>query len=163
MKHSIRDEMPFYHPEAVKFLSSVIKPDWKVLETGCGSSTIWFALHAQQVITFEHSKLWHTRAAELLEERGIKNVDLRFAPTYPWTGIQDSKEGEFDLIAVDGSKESRVKSVKTAHAFLKSGGYLLLDDTDYSYYDEAKELLKDWERFHFGGKKRHATTIWRKP
>jgi len=165
MKHSIHDKHPFFHRESVEFLSSIIKPDWLVLETGCGSSTIWFSSKAKSVVSFEHSEIWYDRVKELIEVKGIKNIDLRLLPDYPKKGVWGFKVNEFDLVSIDGSRKSRVISVKTSIPFLKPGGYLLLDDTDYNFYDEAKDLLKvkGWEGHVFGGTKRHATTIWRKP
>lgn len=87
MKHSIHDKLPFYHPEAVEFLDSIIKPYWKILETGAGSSTIWLASKAKKVITYEHSPLWFNKVADLLIAKGIENVAIILNVGYPKYGI----------------------------------------------------------------------------
>lgn len=167
MKHSIHDKFPFYHPEAVVFLASIIKPDWKILETGCGSSTIWFADRAKKVVSFEHSFIWFNRVYELLREKKNKNVVLWHRTDYPKEGLAKDvygfKENEFDLVAIDGNLQSRNRSVQTAMPFLKSGGYLLLDDSENKHYIKTVVLLAKWKCRIFSRNFHHETTIWRKP
>ena len=159
----IRGITPWFHPDSIKFLFLIIKPDWIVFETGSGRSTIWFARNAKKVISYEHSELYYNKVRRLIDEKGIKNVDLQLRPNYPKEGIRGFGRNEFDLVSIDGPRDSRVKCVKAVIPCLKSGGYLLFDDSEYRCYKEAINLLKDWEEHIFGGTRRHATTIWRKP
>jgi len=161
-QHTIYSDTPWFHPDSVEYLSNLIQPEWSILETGSGSSTIWFAKRAKKVISFEHSEKWYDRVKELIEVKGIKNVDLRLLPGYPKRGIWGFKEYEFDFISIDGKIDSRVRSVRDARLFLKPGGYLLLDNTEYEKYAEAITLLDSWESVVFGDSEGQ-TTIWRKP
>ena len=154
---------PWFHPEAVVFLSSLLKSDWTIFETGSGGSTIWFSSRVKKVISVEHSKRWYDKVKKVIRNKRIKNIDLQLNPDYPKTGIQDFKEDEFDFVSIDGIRRSRVKCIKTAIPFLKSGGYLLLDDSEVIFYEEAVVLLHSWESKIFGNNHLHATTIWRKP
>ncbi len=163
MKHSIHDRFPFYHPEAVEFLASIIKPDWKILETGCGSSTIWFASKAKYVVSYEHSYYWFKEVRKLLIKRKIRNVGFWLKPNYTTDGILGHEKDEFNLVAVDGNRQSRNRSVQTAIPFLKSGGYLLLDDSENKHYTKSIVLLNKWEARIFSKNFHHETTIWRKP
>lgn len=163
VRHSIRDDNPWFHPECVKYLSAIIKPEWEILETGSGSSTIYFALKAKRVISFENSIRWHARIKEVIEEKGIKNIDLRLRPDYEKTGIHGFKENEFDLISIDGCRESRVSSVLTATPFLKHGGYILFDNSENIIFKEAIDFLNEWPSSIFGFNDKWQTTVWRKP
>lgn len=161
MRHSIHDKEPWFHPDSIKYLLSIIKPDWEILETGSGSSTVWYALRAKRVVSFENSRRWHAKVKELIEKKGITNVDLRLRPDYQYTGIQNFKEEEFDLISIDGCRDSRVSSVMTVTPFLKHDGYLLFDNTDNKLFEEAVIFLNKWRSRVFGTT--WQTTIWRKP
>ncbi len=48
----------------------------------------------------------------------------------------------FDIILVDG--RDRVKCLEGSIPLLKSGGVIMLDDAERSWYREAYTLLKDW-------------------
>ena len=159
-KHVISDDATWFHPESSMFLSSLLKPDWIVLETGCGSSTIWFSSRVKRVISFEHSNKWHTDVKKIIEDKKIKNIDLQLKPSYPEKGIFGFKENEFNFVSIDG--RGRVKSIETVLPYLKNGGYLLLDDSERKRYEYAIILLNKWESKIFGDNN-WQTTIWKKP
>ena len=39
----------------------MIEPSWKVLEFGCGSSSLWWAQRVAQVVSVEHDEHWATK------------------------------------------------------------------------------------------------------
>jgi protein-L-isoaspartate O-methyltransferase len=150
---------PWFAPSAIDFLRLEMRPHWKILETGSGGSTVWYAERVKKVVSFEHDKIWHERVKKALEERKLGNVDLRFDVGYPTNGIPELIE-RFNLISVDG--RGRVKSVKTAIDYLEPDGFVLLDNSERSEYASVYEMLDSWERFDFGEKDRWTTTIWKK-
>ena len=151
---------PFLAFESLEYLSSLLKPNWNLLETGSGNSTIWFSRRVKKVVSFEHSKEWYIEEKKMIDDNKIKNIDLRLEPDYPIKGISGFKNGEFDFISIDG--RGRVKSVETILPYLKSGGYLLLDDSQREKYQSIIILLNDWENKTLGRRRKQAT-IWRKP
>ena len=157
--HSIYNDIPWYHPTSLEFLSSLLKPDWIIFETGCGSSTIWFSSRTRKVISFEQSKQWYVKVKKIIKDKKINNVDLRLNPGYPKNGIQGFKKDEFDFISIDG--RGRAKSIETVLPYLKPGGYLLLDDSERKRYKKATTLLSEWENKIFGDHQ-WQTTIWKK-
>lgn len=154
------DPSPWFNAEIIEYLSSLLKPDWTVFETGCGGSTIWYSNRVKKVISFESTAEWFHEIREIIERKKIENVELHLYQNYPTTGIHGFKNDEFDFISIDG--RGRVKSIETVIPYLKSGGYLLLDDSQRERYLPVLALLADWEQ-KVCGKNRKKSTIWRKP
>ena len=158
--HTVYNDSPWFCPESIEFISSLLKPDWVIFETGCGSSTIWFSNRVKKVISFEHTELFYKKIKKLIEDKKIENIDLRLNPNYPEEGILGFGKDEFDFVSIDG--RGRVKSIKTILSFLKPGGYLLLNNSERIRYEQAVILLDKWENKIFGGIN-WQTRIWRKP
>lgn len=159
-KHTIYDDTCGFYFTSMVFLSSLLKADWVMLETGCGSSTIWFSSRVKRIVSFEHSNRWYINVKKIIEDKKIKNIDLQLKPDYPEKGIFDFKENEFDFISIDG--RGRVKSIETVLPYLKNGGYLLLDDSERKRYEHIVISLNKWENKIFGDNN-WQTTIWKKP
>ena len=163
----MKELTPWFKPEVINYLSALLKADWTILETGCGGSTIWYAGKVAEVHSFEHDKVWFIKTMNLLREGKIENVYLYYSRNYPKTGVPMKDfpgfgDGNkmFDFISIDG--RGRVKSIETTIKNLKSGGYLLLDDSQRERYQQAFVLLNNWESKTFGRDRKQAT-IWRKP
>ncbi len=157
------EEKPWLVDGAIEFLSRLTleNPDMKILETGAGGSTLWFARRANHVTSFEHSKKWFNRVSQSLKAGEFGNVNLIFDPDYPKRGIPVLQKEIYDLILIDG--RGRVRSILTVHPALKSGGYLILDNSDRQKYTAAIKFLTKcgWPRIDFSDKWK--TTFWRKP
>ena len=157
---------PWFKSEVTKHLDKLLQPDWVVLETGCGGSTIWYAERVAEVHSFEHDKAWYFKTLNLLREEKIENVWLYYSRLYPEKGIpmKDfpcSSDGNkmFDFISIDG--RGRMKSIETTIGNLKSGGYLLLDDCQRERYEILYPVYQ-WSNVHFT-KHEKQTIIWKKP
>lgn len=152
---------PWFNAEVIECLSSLLKPDWTILETGCGRSTLWYSKRVEWVHSFEHDEAWFHKTLNLLNKEKVCNAILYLQEDYPINGIPAFWErDEFDFISIDG--RGRVKSVETVIPYLKSGGYLLLDDSQRPRYHVVQLLLSNWERKVYG-KNRKKSIIWRKP
>jgi predicted O-methyltransferase YrrM len=150
-------ERPWMVPAAIGWLRRHIRSDWSVLELGAGRSTAWFARRAGAVISFEDNELWHERARQLLDQRGLHNVDLRLSPIdlLP-SEVAALPDQGFDLVVVDfleAPNVTRVDALRPALEKVKPGRYLLLDDSDRTSYAEAFELLDGWRVRRFSGMK----------
>lgn len=155
------DFKPWFTPEVIGYLSSLLKPDWTILETGCGGSTIWYAKRVKWIHSYEHDEEWYIKMLRLIAEKNICNALLYLQEDYPINGIPGFwRKDEFDFISIDG--RGRVKSVETVIPYLKSGGHLLLDDSQREKYQDVFVLLRTWEYKSYGENKKKAT-IWRKP
>lgn len=166
IEHSWR---PHFTLGAVEFLERILDKTFVCLETGCGSSTMWLAKLCKNLISFEHNKSWYQSVNEILRKNNIANVNFIYDPQYPKEGLKNI-DGSFDLICIDG--RSRRKIIMQVHNLLKSGRYLILDDSHRKYYQCVKEFLEEmlWIRADFFSFPKECwpnvtgtTTIWRKP
>jgi predicted O-methyltransferase YrrM len=165
-------ERPWIVPAAVGWLGRRIRSDWSVLELGSGRSTLWFARRAGRVISFEDNEYWYPQTRERLEKARLDNVDLRLTPVEDFPGeVAALPEASFDLVVVDfleAPAVTRVDAITPAMKRVRSGGFLLLDDSDRPGYAEAFELLSGWRFRRFTGVKDEwpeacETGIFRRP
>lgn len=113
------------------------KVDAFIFEFGSGASTKWFADISNHVVSVEHDE----RFSEV-----INGVEQYFQ-SRPYNQIIETYSDQyFDLILVDG--RDRVKCVQSSITKLKSGGWLVLDNSEREYYDKGIDLMKDWNQIH---------------
>lgn len=136
---------PHVNPQAMVLLRSIINSNSRVLETGAGSSTVWFAERVKKIISFEHKRKWYEVVLCELLKLGKINYFLFFDPKYPVEGVGNA-DSRYDIIFIDG--RGRVKSIMTSHKLLKKGGYLILDDSYRKKYKAGKDFLDNlgWEK-----------------
>jgi len=169
-------KVPWIVSDAVSFIEENIKPTDSVFEYGSGGSTLWFAKKAQSVISVEHDKGWATKISSCAQE----NVKVLFIPpdekldkNYLSEAIKGKSFksyassidcfSQFDWIIIDG--RTRVWCAK--HALCKIKKFIVLDDSDRSYYSEVHEIMKGFKRRVFSGDLAtrpngmyNETTIW---
>ena len=139
MKHPI----PFYTPQSLEVLNSLIQPHWKVLEYGSGHSTIWYAERVNKVVSVEHNQTWYNIISKEAAKKNLVNLDYKLVDR-PYNHICNQFEDEyFDLVIVDG--RDRNKCVQSSIPKVKSKGYLILDNSDRTErYKHSIDLLADW-------------------
>ncbi|MEP7263538.1 MAG: hypothetical protein ABI772_03530 [Bacteroidota bacterium] len=159
---SVVDEQPWITFDAIDKLKELIRPDFKVFEYGGGGSTFFFVKRCNEVITAEHNDIWFKILTQKLEgktkgkwkghlieaEQGDRvvnpdkaNPDHYSSDDIPSKGtnyfkyasaIDQFADNYFDIVLVDG--RSRPSCMKHSIPKLKSGGYLVLDNSDRDYY-----------------------------
>lgn len=128
---------PWWTPDAVEFVDSILTPESRVLEFGCGGSTVWLAARAAHVISVDNSEKWIEKIRPL-----CPYVDLRLM-TRPYFHVCNGFDDEtFDLVIVDG--RDRVECFLAAVRLVKPGGWIMLDDASRERYREAWESVADW-------------------
>lgn len=153
-------KVPWLNSTVIAFLQRIITKDFRILELGAGTSTVWFAKRAGYVLSYENNKEWFDSVTEELKKAGLKNCKLIFDPAYPKNGIQ-GLQGQFDLILIDG--RGRVKNITVTMAHVKPDGYLMLDDSQRKRYNEARQLLEEWEKIELIEPNiSRTTTVWKK-
>ncbi len=188
-KSPLQDGMPWMSVAAISWLSSHLKPHMHIFEWGSGGSTLFFAHHAQKVISVEHDRAWHSLVKARLDEHQTHNVTLilcdppkkfeeesLYKSSDPqWQGhsfkeyieiIDQFPDGYFDVVVVDG----RARNGCIAHAIKKviPGGAILLDNCDRATYELGRQMLSTWRRVHLSGPTPYVSwstyaTIWQKP
>jgi len=173
---NIREE-PWIPPKAKQWLSSFLKPDMVIFEYGSGGSTIFFARRAKNIISVEYQLLWYFGVLLALLRRRIINFrlilsrperigsleekymssdanikDLSFKKFV--TTINKFPDHFFDLVFVDG--RARIQCIEHSISKVKTGGYILLDDSNRTIYNPGKKLLSGFKKTNLG-----TTTAWK--
>ena len=157
---------PWLTDPAIDFLEIYLKPDMRILEFGCGGSTIWFKEKCKSVISIEHDwRYYKETKARLKDHSGLRILQL------PYYGVMNTFiDNYFDAIIVDG--RNRKRCIYHSIPKVKPGGIIMLDNSERPYYHSVYEHLKDWEKFdckqiepnrigfNYG---KYTTTYWIKP
>lgn len=124
--------VPWLAPKAIAFLESLLKPEFVVIEHGCGGSTLWFAARVKLVTSFENNPAW---------QEAVKGENIRvFSSCHNFPTLSNF----YDLLLIDGEPvEERREWIKAASAIVKRGGYIVLDNANRpEYAAERQELRK---------------------
>jgi hypothetical protein len=194
-KSSLDYGFPWFTFQAMEFINSRLKPGIKVFEYGGGSSTQYFIRKGGEVHTAEHHKGWFADLQKYFEKEGKSWFGFLLEAEAPATGsepgnplhyfskdadyqsmnfkkyaskIDDYADQTFDIVLVDG--RARPSCIYHSVPKVKSGGYLVVDNTERDYYTHyfeknfSSQFVKELDVFGpvpytewF-----HKTTIWRK-
>jgi len=148
--------MPWYTLPTLQWLKSIDISNWKVFEYGAGYSTIWWRLHAKEIISIDNSRDWALAIGAIHEEE--KNEYI----------TEMSLCGQFDCVIVDGAW--REDCARFAKDYIKSGGYMIIDnfgqeDFPQDYCDRISEDLKEWTRevYKQENHSQWVTAVFKKP
>ncbi len=141
--------VPWITEDAIHFLEEFLdsNENARVLEFGCGASTIWLAQRTKNLVSIEHDHQWYQIISnELKKNEKCYNVNLILKNT-PYNSVcKTFPDGYFDLILIDG--RNRKRCLQSSKRILKKGGILMLDNAERSWYQCAiKQLLSSWQ-FH---------------
>jgi len=130
----------------------------KVIETGSGGSTLFFAEYADQLLSFEHSRKWFNLVDKELEGYDRTQIELRFDPDYPRDGLRHI-DNDYDIALIDG--RGRVKSIASVVSRIKKGGWLILDNAERPRYKIAVNAMNLAFPDRITFEKDWTTTFWR--
>ncbi|BFM39484.1 hypothetical protein [Synechocystis sp. LKSZ1] len=158
----LKDEQPWITFLAIDFLEKNLNKDMRVYEYGMGGSTLFFAKRVKEIISVEHDKKWFNLVEENIKKKGysnwkgylieaetsVKNVDINASDPDSYTSedenfkertfknyamsIDNYPDQYFDLVLIDG--RARPSCFKHAYKKVKSGGIIMLDNSDRDYY-----------------------------
>lgn len=159
--NTMQDRLPWLTFPAIDLLQRSVKRSDRVFEYGGGGSTLFWADHAGEVVTVEHDPTWFAALEEqMATEQKInwKGIHVPAEPTIISSGDPaepqvyasadpDSKgknykayvqvidgypDAHFDVVLIDG--RARAACLYHAVVKLKSGGLLVLDNAERTYY-----------------------------
>jgi hypothetical protein len=166
-------DRPWLAPQAVQFLERIIEPGWVVAELGAGASTAWFGRRAGRVLSLESDPSWADQVEATLTRVGLRNVEVHLVPLGEFDDAlaRVAAKTPFDLIVVDQLERetgARVESIRRGWQFVRPGGYLVLDDSDWATNAGAFDLLVGWSHRRFVGVRPSPfqateTTVFRRP
>jgi predicted O-methyltransferase YrrM len=150
-------------------LADFVDHKTRVYEFGGGGSTAWFGDRAGSVVTIEHDSSWYTEIIQAV--RDLPHVTVRLVSAAHFdscysTSIDVEPEDSLDLVLVDG--RCRVACVVHAMSKVRTGGLIVLDDSDRTEYRAIYDLLRHWRQETYFGlvpckDEPSHTTIWRRP
>lgn len=167
--------------EALDWIEKTIKPDMIIFEYGSGASTLYFSSRAEKVISVVHNLQKYRKMHEMLGSNAFDNLVEPFKDPKPFPyshesyGSTDNNFSEhnfkeyvnyiknyrykiFDMVFING--RSRASCIRATLPHIKSGGYLILNDSERYEYQNAIELfLKEYPLQEFGGGTRK-TGVW---
>lgn len=187
----LKMELPWITFQAFDFLNSILKRNFIVFEFGSGGSSLFFSDQVREVYSLEHDELWYGQLQSALNNRKkcVENIKLKLVlPTkkndyaevvslsdrryidFDFANyanyILEFPDDYFDLIVIDG--RVRPYCLKNSLPKLKSGGYLLFDNSDRKHYQEELEKIRNWQVLKsygptIGDLSFNQTSIYRKP
>jgi len=183
-------DAPWISQGSIFVLNQILNKNMIGLEFGSGRSTVFYANLLKHITSIEHFEPWYSKVKDLLTEKKLKNTSLKLikangeAPSqhlyseeqlyiseenYPVkdssfrdyiNALDDFPDANFNFIAVDG--RARRSCVLKSIIKLKSGGFLLLDNSERKRYERATDALKSWPKINTTTGLTD-TTIWMKP
>lgn len=157
---------PWITDGANEFLRSYINKDSVVLEFGMGGSTIWFADRVKKLVSIEHDESWfliiqkelRIKKVELILHKTTQISDTDYIKSCYACEIDKFPDEYFDLVLIDG--RNRVNCFKHSDRVLKTGGYMMLDNSDREELQEVYDFYKDKE--YFESVQSWKTSWWKK-
>lgn len=148
----------------VDYLDSLINENWVLYEWGSGASTFWFAERCSKIISVEYLKVFYEYLLKVQQERMIPNTKMQFCYVPPDSSknpnyiashssakglsfrvfahhIDQYPDDTFDMIVIDGRVRNRC--LQLAVPKVKSGGYIVYDDTEREAYKKEIAGLAD--------------------
>ena len=137
--------------DMMEVMQSYIRPGMQTLETGCGHSTVMFAMSGARHRCVTPAREETERVQKFLRERGIDDSRVEFMIGCSQEELTKlPADLRLDLVFIDGGHFFPVPAIDWyyADAHLKEGGILVLDDlripTVRMVYDFMK-VDRNWE------------------
>jgi hypothetical protein len=183
----IRNRSPWIPFDAFDFIQGWTARPARVFEYGSGGSTLYWMKYGVSCVSIEHDPIWYDRIRK--EFKGFPELDYRLImpdhlhaassvldPADPAeysssdahyghhsfyryvTQIDEFPDGFFDLVFIDG--RARPSCFMHARTKVSTGGWLILDNADRTYYlEKIPNWWKNLESYTFSGVT-PATTEW---
>jgi hypothetical protein len=122
---------PWYTYAAIEFMDQFDLGQKTVFEWGCGNSSLFFAERAAEVTSVEHDMAWYEQMRSALKS----NQELKYVTLEEYPGSIKDYGKKFDILVIDGQR--RFDCVRNVASFLKEGGMVILDNSDWFYLSAA--------------------------
>lgn len=143
---------PWFTFTAIDFIKEKLKNDLKILEWGCGSSSLWFAKNQCEVTSIEHNEDW----ANIVKGNKSKKINVIVSKKKNDYVYPDINFSEINVFVIDGIYRNEcasylVKLIKSNQ--ILAGTIIIFDDTSRLEYQKSIQLLTKFceEVFHFTG------------
>ncbi len=133
-----KDELlPFMDGTDLAAVARLLCMEDRILEFGCGGSTVWLASRVQEIQSIEHDYAWAVRVIAAAPKNAVIHWRPPAFPSPPFTPAEPGQYDEylrvpaqirqtFNACLIDG--RARIESALAAAPWLKPGGWLFFHD-----------------------------------
>jgi len=156
----LNPEAPWFVPDSLPYIESILKPTFVGLEWGTGRSSIWFGKRVAHITCVEGRRTWwNEMVSRVGQERLETRIDLRLVEITSefnfnnneidrYTGvIEEFPDESLDFVIIDG--HFREACLDRCSKKIKGGGVLILDNSDLHVFDSYHRALKNVEYYNF--------------
>lgn len=127
--------IPWITYPAIEFIKQLDLSDRTLFEYGCGGSTVFWSRVVKRVDSVEHEADFYNLFRPHVPDNCTLTLEV-----YPDDYVRaPEKNGPYDIIVIDG--HSRVRCSEIAPRYLKSGGLIILDNSDW--FSDASANLRN--------------------
>jgi hypothetical protein len=150
--------------EALRFIYENVNSDWTTLETGCGLSTVVFALRGSRHTVIAPAPKEFEITKTYCRERNIPTGQITFVTEPSQKVLPHLETGPLDLVLIDGGHGFPTPYLDwffTAGK-LKKGGLLILDDIGLWSCQILRDFLMEQPEWEYVTEYQERTAIFRK-
>jgi len=145
-----KNPIPWFTYPIIDYLNNLNLKNKTIFEYGSGNSTIYWATRCKSLVAVEHDEIWFSVVKEKIEKyNNSKLLFVNSASAEKYSSSILKFDTKFDIIVIDG--EHREKCARKAIKKLKSGGMIILDNSDW--FPKIKYFLEKqgFNRIDFKG------------
>ena len=122
---------PWIVPAALEEIARKLRREDRMFEWGTGLSTPWLAERGGALLAVEHDAAWAKKVQSMLEQRGLRNAEVRLVPPGLYLGeMEKLEDGSLDFVLVDGLWAGRALGLSMPK--LRRGGLLVLNRAHFT-------------------------------
>lgn len=169
-KRALSYPVPWLTFGAIRTISARLSTESMVFEYGAGHSTLYWAKLGARVFSVEGNEQWYDILKAFLDAHPDYQIQLFFETEKARyiEAIEKAHVGSFDVVIIDGAH--RRACVQAAVSFVKPGGLLVVDNTDWHWLEQRPlgGIPHEWVKSVYNGYApmlghRSETTIWQRP
>jgi hypothetical protein len=147
---NIGNPIPWWTYSFIDFIEDRLTNEMRILEFGCGGSTIFLYNRVGQVISFEDNADWAAKTSEQIQS-GFSKI-FYIDNISDFSSYSNKIEGKFDILIIDnlGNRmDCAINNIK----YLKDDGVVIWDNTDGPDWESIKSFMinHDFKEISFTG------------
>ena len=158
-KYTVEIGYPWLARGSIMALERVLTPEFKVLEFGCGGSTVFFSKRCKSVKSIEYSQEWIDKVKAKIGEESNVTFQL-IDKTTIIDRLKEEPDDYYDLILDDIGNDLSWLKIRLAianlvHQKLKKNGFLVIDNYMDRYVNRIRYDGFDiytFDEFNYPGK-----------
>lgn len=131
--------IPWWTYSFIDFIKDRLTKNFRVLEFGCGGSTIWLSFRVKEVLSFEDFQTWADKTRNKISDSS-KIIDVKSISDF--NSYKDKIAGLFDILIIDNLGD-RMECVKRNLSYLKDDGVIIWDNTNGPDWRTIKSYMSN--------------------